>query len=73
MQIDEIGLDHLGGVAILSADGFTLPIPIAVGMADAAQLFHTAGESRHAALSTMHHWLLQCITRHVCWPAPLTR
>lgn len=53
--IDEIGLDHLGGVAILSADGFTLPIPIAVGMADAAQLFHTAAPQFRRP-STMALW-----------------
>ncbi|PRW59316.1 hypothetical protein C2E21_2248 [Chlorella sorokiniana] len=41
--IDEIGLDHLGGVVLLDADGYALPIPVPVGMSDAAQLFHTAG------------------------------
>lgn len=41
--IAEIGLDHLGGVALLTANGFPMPIPIAVGINDAAQLFHAAG------------------------------
>jgi hypothetical protein len=30
-------------VALLAAEGFALPVPVAVGMSDAAQLFHTAG------------------------------
>lgn len=42
-EIAEIGLDHLGGVVLLDADGYALPIPVPVGMSDAAQLFHTAG------------------------------
>ncbi len=41
--IAEIGLDHLGGVVLLDAEGYALPIPVPVGMSDAAQLFHTAG------------------------------
>ena len=41
--INEIGLDHLGGVVLLDADGYALPVPVPVGMSDAAQLFHTAG------------------------------
>lgn len=41
--INEIGLDHLGGVVLLDAEGYALPVPVPVGMSDAAQLFHTAG------------------------------
>ncbi|KAL4422689.1 hypothetical protein ABPG75_008886 [Micractinium tetrahymenae] len=55
-SIAEIGLDHLGGVAMIQADGFPLPVPIAVGINDAAQLFHAAGPEFRRP-STMTLWV----------------
>lgn len=54
-SVAEIGLDHLGGVAMIQAQGFALPIPIAVGVNDAAQLFHAAGPEFRRP-STMTLW-----------------
>lgn len=55
-SVAEIGLDHLGGVAMIQAEGFPLPIPIAVGINDAAQLFHAAGPEFRRP-STMTLWV----------------
>lgn len=54
--IAEIGLDHLGGVALLAAKGYDMPVPIAVGINDAAQLFHAAGPEFRRP-STMSLWV----------------
>jgi hypothetical protein len=43
-------------VALLAAEGFALPVPVAVGMSDAAQLFHTAGPEFRRP-STMALWV----------------
>lgn len=49
--VQEIGLDHLGGVVLVAAGApeFPLPVPVAVGINDAAQLFHAAGGARGGA------------------------
>ncbi|KAL4448976.1 hypothetical protein ABPG77_007693 [Micractinium sp. CCAP 211/92] len=54
-SVAEIGLDHLGGVAMIQAEGYPLPVPIAVGINDAAQLFHAAGPEFRRP-STMALW-----------------
>jgi len=61
----EIGLDHLGGVALLECDGFAMPVPIAVGISDAAQLFHAAGERAAAGVvCAVQCCAVQCL--HSC-------
>lgn len=42
-QVQEVALDHLGGVVILLVDGSPTPVPIPVGLTDATQLFHASG------------------------------
>lgn len=42
-QVQDIAIDHLGGVAILAVDGIALPTAIPVATTDAAALFHASG------------------------------
>ncbi|PSC69088.1 hypothetical protein C2E20_7345 [Micractinium conductrix] len=55
-SIAEIGLDHLGGVALIAAEDYPLPVPVSVGINDAAQLFHAAGPEFRRP-STMALWV----------------
>lgn len=42
-RVQDVQLDHLGGVALLAIDSVTRATPIAVGLHDAVSLFHASG------------------------------